>query len=80
MRAPRTTYSPAVKKVGAIMSVVICIRKASPLYGHSLDHVRPAQPINSAMEVELVKNKAHSDTARCVFWRVVAYSKLRRQR
>lgn len=59
-------YSPAVKKVGAMMSVVICIRKASPLYGHSLDHVRPAQPISSAIEVTLVNNKARLNTARRV--------------
>lgn len=32
-----------------IMRVEICIKKAVPLQGHSLDHVRPAHPISSTI-------------------------------
>lgn len=38
---------PAVKNVGAIIKVEICIRNALALYGHCEDHVRPAQPMSS---------------------------------
>lgn len=38
---------PAVKKVGAIMRVDICMRKAFILYGHSADQVRAAHPKSS---------------------------------
>ena len=42
-------YAPAVKKVGAMIRVVICIKNASWLYGHCEDQARAAQPRVSAV-------------------------------
>jgi hypothetical protein len=49
MSRPRIMYVPAVKKVGPIMRVQICMRKAERFVGQEADQVRPAQPMSSAV-------------------------------
>ena len=44
---------PAVKKVGPIMRVVICITKAERFVGQEEDQVRPIQPTSSAVRVRV---------------------------